>query len=130
MEHHHFQLFMLNIDIIWMTRNKLAHEGRFVDIMQLIKRVKKVSGEHLLAWQQKKGVCQPREWSPPPLGLIKVNFDTAIRETFVVVLQCCGMTGLVIGVVQNLSPTDLIEGEVMAGELGIKEAVTRDLKRL
>ncbi|KAB1221733.1 hypothetical protein CJ030_MR2G019960 [Morella rubra] len=108
-EHHHFQLFALNmLDIVWMARNTIVHEGGTIEVLELFRKIRKLSVEHLQAWQQVSGVQQPVHWQPPPHGFIKLNFDVAVHEEFVVgaaVLR--NDQGNVMGaVVKKLSTTD------------------------
>lgn len=132
-EHHHFQLFALNmLDIVWMARNTIVHEGGTIEVLELIRKIRNLSVEHLQAWQQVSGVQQPVHWQPPPLGFIKLIFDVAVHEEFAVgaaVLR--NDQGNVVGaVVKKLSTTDPLEGELLAAEIGIKEAGRQGIKRL
>jgi hypothetical protein len=45
------------------------------------RKINKVSLEHMAAWK-KASIPLEEKWMPPPPHWFKINFDTAIRDTF------------------------------------------------
>ncbi|GLT55807.1 hypothetical protein SLA2020_288950 [Shorea laevis] len=61
------------------------------------------------------------KWQPPKAGFFKVNFDTAIRESFSVQAAiCCDSKGKIIKAVSQFNPScDPTYGEALAASLAI-----------
>jgi hypothetical protein len=77
-----FQIFAaLNLDFIWLSRNKLIFEGLKSDSIKASKTIASYLELHLSAWS---GFVLPSLWSAPHSGVVKGNFDVAIREDFAV----------------------------------------------
>ena len=81
-DQHRFQLFaVIAIDLLWMARNFVVHEGKLCGVQELASRVGKLSCDHWHAWQQKNALVQEKYvWKAPPNGKVKVNVDVAIRD--------------------------------------------------
>lgn len=45
--------------MIWFPKNRIAHDGGSLDILQLIRGIKKLSDEeHLTAWGYEENLCE------------------------------------------------------------------------
>jgi hypothetical protein len=81
---HLFQIFAAVLcDLIWFARNKAVHEGFIPDINILASSIRRTSLDHVAAWQS-SSLLVKEYWSPPLAGSHKINFDTAIRDHFLV----------------------------------------------
>jgi len=81
-DHHCFQIFAsMACDFLWSSHNKAFHEVLSFDALHLSRKIIKVSLEHMVAW---KNISNPIEekWITPPPQWFKINFHTAIRDTF------------------------------------------------
>ena len=116
---HLFQIFAsILCDLLWFARNKAVHEGLIPDITTLASSIRKTTLDHAAAWQSTSSLVK-EFWSPPPAGSFKVNFDTAIRDTFSVQAAICkDSTGKIIKALsQTNPPCDLNFGEALAARL-------------
>jgi hypothetical protein len=78
-----FQLnALITMDNIWLARNKLVHKGTKPDPKSALKLINNSVSHHLAAWKSNADCAD--DWSPPPMGLLKANFDVAIRPHFAV----------------------------------------------
>lgn len=69
------------MDTIWFHRCQVVHGGNLTNPSSMASQILKVATEHKLAWAtylSSKEEC----WSPPPIGIIKANFDIAIGPNF------------------------------------------------
>ncbi|XP_062166910.1 uncharacterized protein LOC133873195 [Alnus glutinosa] len=79
---HFFQIFAaVACDQIWFARNKAHHENLIPNAMALSVKINRLSKEHYWAWKLKVTPVFP-EWKRPLASSFKINFDTAIRDTF------------------------------------------------
>lgn len=126
-ENHQFQIYALvSMDLLWMTRNKAIQEDSVPDPRKPVEQVRRVSSEHSKAWSNKIGVPDVREeWKPPPEGIIKINFDTAIREEFssVAAIGRDWKGKTVFACAEIDPPVDPNVGETYAAQLGVKKAL-------
>lgn len=79
---HLFQIFTAVLcDFLWFHRNKAAHDDVIPDILVFVSSIKKLSMEHFAAW---RSVSSPilEKLTHPLEGSYKINFDTAIRRSF------------------------------------------------
>jgi hypothetical protein len=67
--------FLISLDFIWLSRNKLIFEGLKRDPVKASKRIAASLEFHLSVWS---GFILLSFWSAPPSGLVKGNFDVAI----------------------------------------------------
>jgi hypothetical protein len=73
-----FQIFAdLTSDFIWLSRNKLIFEGLKPDPVKTSKTIAASLELHLSVWS---GFVLPSLQSAPPSGVVKENFDVAIKE--------------------------------------------------
>jgi hypothetical protein len=123
-DHHRFQIFAsVTCDTLWFSRNKAYHENLSFDALQLSRKILKVSQEHMVAW---KSISQQIEekWIPPPPQWFKINFDTAIRDTFSTQAAVCrNHLGHIIKIhTKTNSPCQPNEGEALAANLAVSLA--------
>jgi uncharacterized membrane protein len=112
-----FQIFAaLTSDFIWLSRNKLIFEDLKPDPVKASKTIAASLELHLSAWS---GFVLPSLWSAPLSGVVKGNFDVAIRENFAVATAVINnSTGNIIGVAtQKLFFTNVGMGEAAAALL-------------
>ncbi|GLT53027.1 hypothetical protein SLA2020_263250 [Shorea laevis] len=126
---HLFQIYAAVLcDLLWFHRNKAAHEGIIPDILGVAGSIKKITLEHYAAWQSLTAPV-PEKWEPPKPGSFKVNFDTAIRDSFSVQAAVCrDSTGKIIKAISQFNPTcDPTFGEALAARLAASLAVSLSL---
>jgi len=81
-EFHRFQVFAtVTCDLLWLHRNKAYHNGLSFDARVLAKMVMNSYHQHCDAWLNKLDPT-PEKWIRPPPDWHKINFDTAIRDSF------------------------------------------------
>jgi hypothetical protein len=79
---HKFQIFVsVACDILWFYRNKTLHDEVSFDARSVLAHINKISLEHFQAWHSSSPVLMEK-WISPPLSRVKINFDTAIRDSF------------------------------------------------
>lgn len=79
-------------------------------------KIHRATREHMPAWNVKETRLQTTTWSPPIPGIIKINFDTAVREDFSVgAVVMCDQRGKVVGaqICKEIVDSPL-EGEAVA----------------
>jgi len=109
-----FQIFAaLTLDFIWLSRNKLIFEGLKLDPVKASKTITSSLELHLSAWS---GFVLPSLWSAPHSGVVKGNFDVAIREDFAVTVAVVSdsTSNIISAATQKLFFTDVDMGEVAA----------------
>jgi hypothetical protein len=109
-----FQIFAaLTLDFIWLSRNKLIFEGLKLDPVKASKTITSSPELHLSAWS---GFVLPSLWSAPHSGVVKGNFDVAIREDFAVTVAVVSdsTSNIISAATQKLFFTDVDMGEVAA----------------
>jgi hypothetical protein len=88
-EQHKFQIYAsVACDILWFYKNKALHDDVSFDARSVSAHINKISLEHYLAWHPTTQ-DSVEIWSPPPPNWIKINFDTAIRDSFSVQATVC-----------------------------------------
>jgi hypothetical protein len=108
-----FQIFAaLTSDFIWLSRNKLIFEDLKPDPVKASKTIAASLELHLSAWS---GFVLHSFWSAPPSGVVKGNFDVAIREDFAVVSDSTG--NIISAATQKFFFTDVGMGEDVAALL-------------
>jgi hypothetical protein len=103
----------LTLDFIWLSRNKLIFEGLKLDPVKASKTITSSLELHLSAWS---GFVLPSLWSAPHSGVVKGNFDVAIREDFAVTVAVVSdsTSNIISAATQKLFFTDVDMGEVAA----------------
>lgn len=77
-----FQIFAsLTFDFIWMSTNKLIHEGLHPSPSKAILHISNTLNLHIAAWRDSS---LSSIWLPPSAGSIKCNFDVAVKDSYVV----------------------------------------------
>lgn len=77
-----------------MLRNK-ANQGQTIpSTSEISEPVNRLSIEHTIAWQQKPKIPHLANWSAPPSGFLKVNYEFTMRlsEKTSPLLQACAAT--------------------------------------
>jgi hypothetical protein len=71
-----------------------------------------------LAW---KATALPSLWIPPGIGVLKGNFDVAIRENFVMAAAVISNSSgdFILAATQRLSSTDVLMGEASVALLSL-----------
>lgn len=115
---HLFQIFAAVLcDLLWWSRNEAVHDGIILDILVLTNSTKKTVLEHYNAWTS---CSQPvnTKWAPPAVGSYKINFDSAIRESFSAQAAVCrDSNGYIIEAVSRINPPcDPNYGEALAAQ--------------
>jgi hypothetical protein len=130
-DQHKFQIFaVVACDILWSYRNKAFHDGASFDAQSMSVHINKISIEHFQAWHSSSQILEEK-WTPPPLNWVKINFDTAIRDSFSAQAEVCrNDKGHIIHATSQISQScSLIEGEVMADQLVISLANSLHINR-
>lgn len=83
----------------WAARNQKEHDGKACSVQDLSSKVRRISSEHILAWQNKVSQTRVHNWTSPLESFIKINVDAAIRDNFVVITAIArDNIGQIIGV--------------------------------
>ncbi|XP_059434035.1 uncharacterized protein LOC132167148 [Corylus avellana] len=130
-DHHRFQIFAsVACDILWSSRNKAYHDGTTFDDLQVSRNVNKLTLEHFEAWH-KSSISLVEKWIPPPPGWFKINYDTAIQDSFSVqAAVCCNNSGNIIRMTSQISSKCLPNiGEAMAVLLAVPLASSSNIKK-
>jgi hypothetical protein len=125
-----FQLFAaLTLDFIWMSRNKLIHEGLIPSPSKAIRQISFVLNSHVAAWRD---CALPSIWMPPSAGHFKCNFDVAVRSSFAVAAAVISdeSGNIVLAATQRILSLDALQGEARAALLGVRLASSAGLVRL
>jgi hypothetical protein len=69
------------MDQIWCARNNKVHNNVFPDIPCVLGKIQRSISNHLRAWSDLE---QCDSWCCPPLGAFKLNFDVAVRSSYMV----------------------------------------------
>jgi ribonuclease HI len=125
-EHHQFQIFAaVACDILWFYRNKAFHDDLAFDARSVSAHINKIALEHFLAWHPPNQVLEEK-WGPPPPNWVKLNFDTAIRDSYSVqAVVCRDSTGRILHLSTDLSSSCTPNvGEARAALLACSIAVS------
>jgi hypothetical protein len=123
-----FQIFAaVACDYLWFTRNKAHHDGLIPNALVISSTINKTVLEHHSALTTKL-VKTPEVWkchSP----YFKINYDTAIRDSFSVqVAVCRNSTGSIIKCISFISShCTAIYGETLAALLATRLATSLGL---
>ncbi|KAB1212032.1 hypothetical protein CJ030_MR5G017882 [Morella rubra] len=78
----------LIIDTIWYTRNGVVHDGKEFDIWELVNSIHRRYFEHQADWEGSAGT-RDCPWTLPLEGMLKINFDVAVRANEVCAAAVC-----------------------------------------
>jgi hypothetical protein len=123
-DHHKFQIFAsVACDILWFYMNKALHDDLSFDAHNVSVHINKITLEHFQAWQSKSQTLVEK-WTSPPLNWFKINFDTAIRDSFSTqVAVCLDSSGQIIHMISKISHPCLPNvGEALAALIGVSLA--------
>jgi hypothetical protein len=102
---HKFQIFaVVAYDILWLYRNKALHENLTFDARSVSTHINKIALEHFQAWHSSSQIML-MGWVTPPPDWVKINFDTAIRDSFSAqAVICHDSQGQVLHMSSQISP--------------------------
>jgi hypothetical protein len=119
---HDFQLTaLITMDYIWMARNCLIHGGAYLDAHVCHKAIIGSIQKHSKAWADSQS--SPLQWSPPPHGSFKVNFDVVVRPNFNMASTVLSShNGWILAArTQQLPPSKASFGEASAALLAVRK---------
>jgi hypothetical protein len=116
--------------MLWFARNKVVHECVIPNISSLASSIRRTYLDHAAAWKSPSPLVKVF-WSPPAVGTYKINFDTAIRETFSVqAVVCRDSNGLIVKALSQINPPcDPNFGEALAAQLATSVAASLNLSK-
>jgi hypothetical protein len=126
MDQHKFQIFAaVACDILWFYRNKAYHDGLSYDAISVSRHINKITLEHYQAWHPSSSTLE-ETWTPPPTNWVKINFDTAIRDSFSAQAAICrDDKGHILQAISQISISCSPNvGEAMAAQLAISLALS------
>ncbi|GLT68009.1 hypothetical protein SLA2020_402740 [Shorea laevis] len=130
-DHHHFQIFAAVLcDLLWFYRNKAYHDGLLFDALLISRNINRITHEHFKAWALIPS--PPEKWKSPPVLWFKINFDTAIRNSYSAQAAVCrNHHGNIIQIVTEISPPcSPNTGEAIAARLAFQLASSLHLNRV
>lgn len=94
----------------------------------MVRRIKRLYEEHLVAWLSVTFTFVSRAWSPPISGCWKVNFDIAIRTTCLMAVVICRdhFGHFLFAWTKSFPPGTLFVGEARVALLVVQEAFFPD----
>jgi hypothetical protein len=125
-DQHKFQIFTaVACDILCFYRNKAYHDGISYDAISMSKHINKMTLEHFQAWHSSSLTLEDN-WTPPPPNWVKINFDTAICDSFLAqAVICRDDKGHILQAMSQISfSCSPNEGEAMAVQLAISLAIS------
>jgi len=128
---HKFQIFAsVACDILWYYRNQAFHNGSIFEARNVSMHINKIALEHFQAWQSISS-APLEKWIPPAPNWVKINFDTAIRDSFSAQAAVCQNSNGKILHLSSLisSPCTVNEGEALAAKLAISLACSLNFTR-
>jgi hypothetical protein len=116
--------------MLWFHRNKAFHDGTSFDACTVAKLITKKYYQHCDAWSHKLAPI-PEKWIRPPLNWFKINFDTAIRDSFSSQAAICrNHSGQLIKIASQIqSKCSPNKGEALAAQLAVSLAASLHLNR-
>lgn len=125
-EIHLFQIFaVIACDYLWFIRNKAHHDGLIPNALIISSTINKTVLEHHSAWK-KKLVLTPKVWRSPSPPYLKINYDTAFRDTLLAQSAICrDSSDYILWCISIInSPCTAIYGEALAALLAARLAVS------
>jgi hypothetical protein len=130
-KHHRFQVFAtVTCNLLWFHRNKAFHYGLSFDARTVAKLITKKYHQHCDAWSHTLEPV-PEKWIRPPLNWYKINFDTAIQDSFSSQVAICrNHNGQLIKIASQIqSKCSPNKGEALATQLAVSLATSLHLNR-
>jgi hypothetical protein len=130
-DQHKFQIFAaMACDILWFYRNKAFHNGASFDARSVSMHINKISLKHFQAWHSSYQILKEK-WTPPPINWAKINFNTAIWDSFSTeAVVCRNDKGLIIHETSQISNScSPNEREAMVAQLAISLANSLHIDR-
>jgi len=131
LERHRFQVFAaVACDLLWFHRNKAFHDGLTFEARTIATLICTSYHQHCDAWSDKL-FPKPEKWNRPPLNWYKINFDTAIRDSFSCQTAICrDHDGKLIKMATQIQSTcSPNKGEALAAQLAVSLASSLHLDR-
>jgi hypothetical protein len=131
LERHRFQVFAaVACDLLWFHRNKAFHDGLTFEARTVTNLIYTSYHQHCNAWSDKL-FPKLEKWIRPPLHWFKINFDTAIRDSFSSQAAICrDHEGRLIKVATQIqSACSPNKGEALAAQLAVSLASSLHLDR-
>jgi hypothetical protein len=131
LELHRFQVFVaVTCDLLWFHRNKAYHDGLSFDARIPAKLIINTYQQHCDAGSKKLDPT-PEKWIRPPPNWFKINFDTAIRDSFSCQAAICRdhegkLIKMTTQIQSKCSPN---KGEALATQLAVSLASFLHLNR-
>jgi hypothetical protein len=126
---HLFQIFAaVACDSIWFARNKAHHDNIIPNALDLSATINRIVLEHHSAWASLQSPPSA-VWQKPCSPFFKINYDTAIRDSFSAQAAVCrDSAGSIIKCSSLISsPCSAIYGEASAALLAVKLALSLHL---
>ena len=130
-DEHKFQIFAsVACDILWFYRNKALHDNVSFEARMVSHHINKISLEHFHAWHSVSRV-NIETWTPPPCNWVKINFDTAIRDSFSAQAAVCrDSKGTILHMLSEISlPCTPNVGEARAAQLACTMATSLSFEK-
>jgi len=130
-ERHRFQVFAtVACDLLWFHRNKALHDNKFFNARTVANLITSTFHHHCDAWSHQIDPV-PEKWIRPPLHWFKINFDTAIRDSFSSQAAICrNHNGHLIKFASQIqSKCSPNKGEALAAQLAVSLASSLHLNR-
>jgi hypothetical protein len=118
---HFFQIFAtVTCDQIWYARNKTLHEELVPNALVISSTINRIVKNHHSAWINKLVPYQV-VWKEPSPPFYKINYDTTIRQSFLVKAALCrDFIGSIIHCSTIISPPCItVYGEATATLLAV-----------
>jgi hypothetical protein len=125
---HLFQIFAaLACDSIWFARNKAFHDNIVPNALVLSATINRTALEHHSTWTSKRS--SPAPWLKPCAPFYKINYDTAIKDSFSAQAAVSrDFSGSIIRCSSLISPPcTAVYGEAFAALLAVRLALSLQL---
>lgn len=108
----------ITLDTIQNTRNKIFHEQKSFDIMELSRSIQRRYHAQCEAWNNQRFELLI-SWLPPRENTIKINFDASLQEHWISVAAVCsnGKGEIIQARICKLRRDDPLKGEARAARL-------------
>lgn len=113
----------IRLDVIWYARNQVAHGKDRPVPDSLINEVHRWFEEHQMASADRMGDTV-QLWKPPALGHMKINYDVAMHDGYLVwAVICRNSDGRIVQArASNIAGTNPLKGEARAARMACETA--------